>query len=80
MAMKKDQPKMAAKESEASASKLRLYESGLGWVNYGDKIGDDGKVQIKGSKEKFDGTLINALNATNVVVLAGSGTSLCSLD
>ena len=55
---------------------LRLYEPGVGWKAYADKLDDDGKIADRGSKAKFDSILLNGLNSTNLVVLSGSGTSI----
>lgn len=62
----------------ANAANLRLFIVGEGWRNYADKIGDDGKMEAVGSKRAIESNLVNALNATNLVVLTGSGSSFAA--
>lgn len=66
------------KETDAVRANLRLFIPGRGWVDYRDKLDDEGKVVERGSKELIDSSLINALSASNFSTLTGAGSSLCA--
>lgn len=60
----------------ASPKNLRLFVPGEGWKNYADQMTGDGqKVEIVGARRLIESAFLNALNATNVVVLTGTGSS-----
>lgn len=62
--------------NKASASNLRLFVPGEGWRNYADKMGEDGqKIESTGSQRLIESTFLNALNATNLILLTGTGSS-----
>lgn len=64
----------------ADAKLLRLYVPGEGWKSYADKLSDvdNNKVEAIGSKRAMESALINALNATNLLLLTGSGSSFAA--
>lgn len=66
------------KAKAASQSNLRLLVPGKGWVSLADRIGDDGKVEERGSKEEIESALTNALSASNFLTLTGAGASFCA--
>lgn len=60
----------------ADANRLRLYVPGEGWKAYADELSDvDRKVEAIGSKRAIESALLNALNATNLLLLTGTGSS-----
>jgi hypothetical protein len=62
-----------------SQSNLRLYGPNVGWLSYADALQDDGKtVKQAGSHAVLQSMFLNALSATNVVVLTGAGSSFCA--
>ena len=64
---------------DADPAHLRLYVPGEGWRAYSDKLGDeDGKVEAAGAQRLIESAFLNALNATNLLVLTGSGSSLAA--
>ena len=63
----------------ADETHLRLYVPDEGWKRYADKLNDeDGKVEAFGAKRLVESAFLNALNATNLLVLTGSGSSLAA--
>ncbi|TXH35612.1 MAG: SIR2 family protein [Rhodospirillaceae bacterium] len=66
------------KEIGAGRSNLRLLVPNEGWVAYTDRAAEDGKATARGSQEIVDSALINAMSASNLVTLIGSGASLCA--
>ena len=54
---------------------LRLFVPGEGWRLFADKVGEDQKVEAQGGRRLIESALLNALNATNLLVLTGSGSS-----
>ncbi|MGH7025921.1 MAG: SIR2 family protein [Brevundimonas sp.] len=63
----------------ADEAHLRLYVPDEGWKRYADKLSDeDGKVEASGAKRLIESAFLNALNATNLLVLTGSGSSLAA--
>jgi hypothetical protein len=61
-------------EIQPTASNLRLYVPGEGWKAYADQM-DGQDVKNRGSKPLIDSAFLNALNATNLIVLTGAGSS-----
>jgi hypothetical protein len=57
-----------------AASNLRLYVPGEGWKAHADEM-DGQNVKSRGTKPLIDSAFLNALNATNLIVLTGAGSS-----
>ena len=51
---------------------------GEGWRSYSDKVGADQKVEAQGSRRLIESAFLNALNATNLIVLTGTGASFAA--
>lgn len=65
----------------ADASHLRLYVSGDGWRLFKDKLSADGeRIEEAGTQRAIESALLNVLNATNVVVLTGTGSSFAATN
>ena len=64
-------------ERAGTAENLRLYLPGDGWKAYADHHDAEGKVTV-GSRRHVESALLNALNATNLVVLTGTGSSFAA--
>lgn len=65
----------------SQADNLRLFVPKSGWRAFTDRIKDDGEtVEEQGSKSHIESAFINALNATNLLILTGAGTSFCAKD
>jgi hypothetical protein len=63
----------------ADEAHLRLFVLGEGWKRHADKLSDDdGKLEAAGAKRQIESAFLNALNATNLLVLTGSGSSLAA--
>lgn len=63
----------------ADENHLRLFVPSEGWKAYADKFSaEDGKLEAAGSKRLIESAFLNALNATNLLILTGSGSSLCA--
>jgi hypothetical protein len=67
-------------EREPNQSNIRLLERSNVWRAFDDELGDDGNVKERGCSRKLDSFLIEALNSTNLVILAGAGASLCATN
>ncbi|MCG7755948.1 MAG: SIR2 family protein [Nitrosomonas sp.] len=66
------------KETPSQADNLRLFMPKSGWRRFSDRLKeDDGAVEEQGSKTHIESAFINALNATNLLILTGAGTSFC---
>lgn len=65
-------------DNAAAAANLRLYVPGAGWRSYVDKIDADEKVEAAGCRRQIESIFLNALNATNLVILTGSGSSFAA--
>lgn len=64
---------------QADAANLRLFVPGDGWRAFKDKMSDDGdRVEDPGTQRVVESSLLNVLNATNVVVLTGTGSSFAA--
>ena len=59
-----------------SASNLRLFQSDGTWLAWDDRE-EDGKTR-RGAREQVEERLLSALNATNLMVLLGSGASFAA--
>lgn len=66
------------KVQAASRTNLRLLVPGKGWVAYADRIGEENKVEERGSKDEIESALTNALSASNFLTLTGAGASFCA--
>lgn len=62
----------------SEAANLRLFVPGEGWRQSTDKSGADGKTEAQGSQKLIESAFLNALNATNLLVLTGSGSSFAA--
>lgn len=62
----------------ASRTNLRLLIPGKGWVEFADRIGDDNKVEARGSKDEIESVLTNVISASNFLTLTGAGASFCA--
>ncbi|MBD3833023.1 MAG: SIR2 family protein [Brevundimonas sp.] len=65
-------------ERAGAADNLRLYAPGEGWKAYADQQDADGKTRAVGSRRHVESALLNALNANNLVVLTGTGSSFAA--
>jgi len=66
------------KDQAASRTNLRLLVPGKGWVVYADRLGEENKVEERGSKDEIESALTNALSASNFLTLTGAGASFCA--
>ncbi|MGX1260046.1 SIR2 family protein [Sinorhizobium fredii] len=62
----------------ANAGNIRHYEKVTGWVAYDDVVGEDGRVTAQGSHRAVEAALSIALNASNLALLSGAGSSFCA--
>ncbi|MER8905259.1 SIR2 family protein [Mesorhizobium sp. M0621] len=62
----------------AAASNIRLYARGEGWRSHDDVKSDKGEVVDRGSSRAIEDLLTSALNASNLVLLTGAGSSFCA--
>ncbi len=62
----------------ADKDNLRLFQPVAGWHSYDDLKDADGHITAAGSNRELDVALTLALNATNLVVLTGAGSSFCA--
>lgn len=70
-----------ASHPDGNKELLRLLTSAGKWLAWPDKESDPddaGSKRVAGCREQVEGTLVNALHSTNVVVLLGSGASFCA--
>jgi hypothetical protein len=63
---------------QASATNLRLFEPKQGWRAHDDVKDDQGRISAPGSHNAVELALHGALNASNLTVLTGSGSSFCA--
>lgn len=54
---------------------LRVYEAPGLWRRFADQPNGDGTIVEAGCSQKLESALINALNATNILLLTGAGSS-----
>jgi hypothetical protein len=66
------------KDKAASSSNVRNYMRGEGWLAYNDAKNDKGEVTERGSSRLVDEALTFALNASNLLLLTGAGSSFCA--
>jgi hypothetical protein len=66
------------KTQAASRTNLRLLIPGKGWVLYADRLGEENKVEERGSRDEIESALTNALSASNFLTLTGAGASFCA--
>lgn len=65
----------------ADAAHLRLFVPGDGWRLFKDKMSADGeRIEEAGTQRAVESALLNVLNATNVVVLTGTGSSFAAIN
>lgn len=62
----------------AAAKNIRLYIRGDGWRSHDDVKNDKGEVVERGSARAVEDLLTSALNASNLVLLTGAGSSFCA--
>lgn len=68
-------------EKAADAANLRLFVPGDGWRAFKDKMNAEGdRVDEPGTQRAIESGLLNVLNATNVVVLTGTGSSFAAAN
>lgn len=65
-------------QNPASQNNLRLFEPVAGWRAYTDQKNADGQVVAAGSRRAIEQVLGTALNATNLLLLTGAGSSFCA--
>ncbi|MGY3038302.1 hypothetical protein ACVIIV_007472 [Bradyrhizobium sp. USDA 4354] len=57
---------------------IRLFEAAKTWRRYGDEIdATTGEVKERGAVRAIEGFLLSGLNATNLLLLTGAGSSFC---
>jgi hypothetical protein len=65
----------------ASAGNLRLYIHEHGWrSSAGEALDQEGRQLKAGASREISSILLNVLNATNVVVLTGTGSSFAAIN
>jgi len=66
-------------DKAADAAHLRLFVPGDGWRAFKDKMNAEGdRLDEPGTQRVIESSLLNVLNATNVVVLTGTGSSFAA--
>ncbi|MFQ3456234.1 SIR2 family protein [Bradyrhizobium sp. UFLA01-814] len=63
---------------QSSATNLRLFEPKQGWRAHDDVKDDQGRISAPGSHNAVEMALHGALNASNLMVLTGAGSSFCA--
>lgn len=66
------------KTKPAIRGNLRLLVPSRGWIAYADRIGEENKVEERGSRDEIESALTNALSASNFLTLTGAGASFCA--
>ena len=66
-----------SKEGEIDASKLKLFQPNGKWLDWDDSKDEDGQP-IPGAKVQVEERLLTSLNASNLLVLLGSGASFAA--
>lgn len=65
----------------ADAANLRLFVPGDDWRAFKDKMNAEGeRTEEPETQRSIEGGLLNVLNATNVVVLTGTGSSFAAVN
>ncbi len=62
----------------AAASNIRLFEPTNGWRAHDDVVNEQGQITAQGSNRSIELALHNALNASNLLMLTGAGSSYCA--
>jgi len=62
----------------AQAGNIRHYDRATGWTAYDDVLDGEGRVSTQGSHRAVEAALGIALNASNLALLSGAGTSFCA--
>ncbi|MBB3643876.1 hypothetical protein FHX14_000035 [Rhizobium sp. BK619] len=62
----------------AKAGNIRHYTRATGWIAYDDFVDEDGRVTAPGSNRAVELALSIGLNASNLAVLSGAGSSFCA--
>lgn len=65
------------KDRDAAVDNLRLLRSEGAWLAWNDRTDDDGKT-LRGAHKEVEERLLAGLNATNLLVLLGSGASFAA--
>ncbi|MCI4680605.1 hypothetical protein K9U39_17965 [Rhodoblastus acidophilus] len=69
------------KDRAADAANLRLFVPGDGWRAFKDKMNAEGnRIEDSGTQRAIESSLLNILNATNVAVLTGTGSSFAATN
>ena len=73
---------MAFWEGRAAAKEnIRLFETAKTWRRYADEVDTTtGETKERGASRAIDGFLLNGLNATNLLLLTGAGSSFCVVN
>ena len=62
----------------AAKENIRLFEAPRTWRRYADEVDPTtGETKERGASAAIDGFLLNGLNATNLLLLTGAGSSFC---
>lgn len=65
----------------ADAANLRLFVPGEGWRAFKDRMNAEGdRVDAPGAQRAIESSLLNVLNATNVAILTGTGSSFAAAN
>lgn len=65
----------------AARENIRLFEAAKTWRRYADEVdATTGEVKERGASRAIDGFLLNGLNATNLLLLTGAGSSFCVVN
>ena len=69
-------------EARAAAKEnIRLFEAAKTWRRYADEVdATTGETKERGASRAIDGFLLNGLNATNLLLLTGAGSSFCVVN
>ncbi|HRI38456.1 MAG TPA: SIR2 family protein, partial [Nitrospira sp.] len=59
----------------AAVANLRLFDPDQGWRKYGDNVDEDGRTTFVGCSRDLELALSSALNASNLTLLTGAGSS-----
>jgi hypothetical protein len=62
----------------ASASNIRLLEPTIGWRSHDDVVDEKSQIAAQGSHLNVEFALHGALNANNLLLLTGAGSSFCA--
>lgn len=62
----------------AQAGNIRHYDRATGWTAYDDVVDEEGRVTTQGSHRAVEAALGIALNASNLALLSGAGSSFCA--